>query len=208
MKIAIVGATGRTGRDITRLALAAGHTVTAVVRNASKLGDLHPHAVAVTEATNVDGLARAFANVDAVLFAIGPVQNESKTIQSDAAVATLEAMHRARVGRIIAISASGPFYEGDDPLSRYVAKPILWRVFHNEWADISAMDGHIRASNTKWTILRPPRLLDGPGRGRYRIRKDGNVRWGFSVHRADLAQAMLDALIDPSTAGGTISISN
>lgn len=73
-------------------------------------------------------------------------------------------------------------------------------------ADMAAMEARIRASGLDWTILRPPRLTDGARSGRYRSRRDGNVRWGYSIARADLAHAVLDALEDRTAVRQTISV--
>jgi ribosomal protein L4 len=110
---------------------------------------------------------------------------------------------RARHGRIHVVSG---VVDGDDPLNRFVAKPILARVLRDSNADMAAMEERIRAGGLDWTILRPPKLTDRPGSGRYRSRRDGNVRWGYTISRADLAHALLDALEDRSAIGQTISV--
>ena len=72
MKLALLGATGGVGREILSQALAAGHAVTAVVRNPSKL----PADVDVVRqdlaAPDVEALAAAMRDVDAVISALGP----------------------------------------------------------------------------------------------------------------------------------------
>jgi hypothetical protein len=54
--------------------------------------------------------------------------------------------------------------------------------------------------------MRPPRLQDRPGTGRYKSRRDGNVRWAWTIARPDLALAMLDALTDRTAVGQAISV--
>jgi len=56
--------------------------------------------------------------------------------------------------------------------------------------------------------MRPPMLLDRAPKGGYRSRRDGNVRWGFSIARGDLARAILDAAADPTATPATISVAN
>ena len=68
------------------------------------------------------------------------------------------------------------------------------------------MEAVVRASGVDWTLVRPPRLTDAAARGRYRSRRDGNVRWGFSISRTDLAQAVLDLLSDGSSPRQTVSV--
>nr|WP_255354845.1 NAD(P)H-binding protein [Cellulomonas sp. Leaf334] len=201
-----MGATGRSGRGVTRLAQQRGHHVTAVVRDRARLGELRPEVVVESPLWDLPLLTSAFAGADAVAFCVGPVPGESTTVQQRLIVPVVQAMRDAGVPRLVALSASGGIVAGDDPLSRYLAKPILARVLRDSNADMAAMETLIRASGLDWTILRPPRLTDGAGSGRYRSRRDGNVRWGFSIARADLAHAVLDALEDRTAVGQTISV--
>ncbi|MFL1431964.1 MULTISPECIES: NAD(P)-dependent oxidoreductase [unclassified Nocardiopsis] len=206
MRIAVVGASGRSGRALVRLARLRSHTVAAVVRDRGRLDGLEAEEVFESRTWDSGFLASAFARADAVAFCVGPVPGGSRTVQQDLITPTLDAMHACGVRRLAAISASGGVVDGDDPLNRFVAKPILARVLRDSNADMAAMEDRIRAGGLDWTILRPPKLTDRPGSGRYRSRRDGNVRWGYTISRADLAHAVLDALEDRSAIGQTISI--
>lgn len=196
MKIAVVGASGRTGRAVVRMAAQREHHVVAVVRNPGRLGDLDPPDVRTADAVDPEQLAGAIQGVDTVVMCVGPVKGEAADVQSSATAALLEAMARAGVGRLVAVSASGWVVDGDDPLSRYVAKPILARFLREQNAALAAAEELVSASDLDWTIVRPPRLTDRPASGRYHSRRDGNVRWRYSIRRADLAQALLDAVED------------
>lgn len=206
MRISVVGATGRSGRAIVRLAQERGHEVTAVVRDRTRLGDLQPTLITEAMAWDEGMLASAFSGTDAVVFCVGPVPGGSRTAQQDLIAPTMAAMRAVGVRRLLAISASGGIVNGDDPLSRFVAKPILTRVLRDANADMAAMETRIQASGLDWTIFRPPKLTDRAGTGHYRSRRDGNVRWGYTIAREDLAHAMLDALEDPTAIGQTISV--
>lgn len=205
MKIAVVGASGRTGRELVHVAAAAGHEVVAVVRDPARL-TASPGEVRVADASDVAALTGAFDGVDAVASCLGPVPGESAHVLRDGITSVLAAMDGAGVRRLVAISASGWLVDGDDPLSRYVAKPILKRALAEANADLEAMEQVIRVSAVDWTIMRPPRLQDRPGTGRYKSRRDGNVRWAWTIARPDLALAMLDALTDRTAVGQAISV--
>ena len=72
MKITIFGATGRTGRHLTRMALAQGHEVTALVRYENKLEPDNDKLSAVVGNVFVPGdVEKAIEGSDAVLYAIG-----------------------------------------------------------------------------------------------------------------------------------------
>jgi uncharacterized protein YbjT (DUF2867 family) len=60
MNLVVLGATGRTGRLVVEQALAAGHTVTALVRSPEKLPTGSPNLRVVTgEATDALAVSRA-----------------------------------------------------------------------------------------------------------------------------------------------------
>src|SRR5262249_10872591 len=118
------------------------------------------------------------------------------------------AMRATGTGRLVVVSASGPFTDGDGPLLRYVAKPIVRRILKDAFADFMTMEQVVRPGGLDWTIVRPPRLTDKPLTGRYRTRSEANVRRGLTVSRADLAHLILAACGDPGTYRAAISIAN
>ena len=72
MKILVMGASGKTGHEVVRQALAAGHEVTAFVRDPSRLELRAPRmTVATGDARSADDLRRALAEQDAVISALG-----------------------------------------------------------------------------------------------------------------------------------------
>ena len=74
MKLTILGATGATGTTLTGQALAAGHEVTAVVRDPARLAvPAHPRLRTVTaDIMDPASIAPAIDGADAVLSAVGP----------------------------------------------------------------------------------------------------------------------------------------
>lgn len=198
MRIAVLGAHGRTGREVVALGRARGYDVIPVVRQA------HDDGERVADGRDAGALTTALAGADAVISAIGAVAaSPDPTVMRDSVAATLEALPAG--ARLIVVTASGPVVAGDDPLTRFVAKPILWRVFGDAWRDFLETEAVVTSSDAAWTIARPPMLQDGAARGRYRQRRDGNVRWGFAIRRADLAAALLDTLDDPTTVRAVVS---
>jgi uncharacterized protein YbjT (DUF2867 family) len=67
------------------------------------------------------------------------------------------------------------------------------------YADLATMEEEIRTSDTDWTIIRPPNLVNRPLTTAYRTVIGGNVPRGKSIGRADVAHAMLAMLDDPAT---------
>jgi putative NADH-flavin reductase len=70
------------------------------------------------------------------------------------------------------------------------------------------MEDILRDSGLDWTVVRPPRLTDKPLTGSYRTAYGQNLRGGFLVSRADVAQLMLRVLEQPQTIKQAIGIAN
>ncbi|MFC7877506.1 NAD(P)-dependent oxidoreductase [Isoptericola sp. NPDC057391] len=206
MKIAVLGASGRTGRLVVEEARRRGHHVVAVVRDPARLGDLTPDGVATADGLDAAAVTAALAGVDAVVSALGPVPGSAPGIQGELTRVLVRAARDAGVRRAVVVTASGWVVDGDDPLSRYLAKPILARALRDANAGFALAEPSVRESGLDWTIVRPPMLRDGAARGRYHERRDGNVRWRWSVRRADLAAAVCDLLADPTAVGATVSV--
>jgi putative NADH-flavin reductase len=219
VKLALLGATGGVGREILSQALAAGHAVTAVVRNPSKL----PADVDVVRqdlaAPDVEALAAAMRDVDAVISALGPHRAAEAGIVAPATAAITHAMDCARVRRLIVISAAPvgvvpsthqphpPRYDpGDDLLMRSVLSPLIRRLFGPLYTDLAAMEDLLRDGSLDWTSVRPPRLTSGPLTRTYRTAIDRNVRHGLFISRPDVAHLMLAVLQQPETVRHAVGV--
>lgn len=203
MKLTVLGATGGTGQEVVRQALDAGHEVTAAVRNPARLATTHARleVVPVPDVTDAAALRPVVAGRDAVLSALGTT-NKGAGVVAPAVRAALQAMGAVGVRRLLAVSAVpvGPVPPGESFLYRAVLHRVVSRAFREVYRDLAEMERAVEASEgVDWTVVRPPRLLDGPGTGRYRRVVGGNVRGGRTIARADLAHAMLAMVADADT---------
>ncbi|MGV2384938.1 MAG UNVERIFIED_CONTAM: NAD(P)H-binding protein, partial [Thermobifida fusca] len=82
--------------------------------------------------------------------------------------------------------------------------PLVRLAFAPQYADLAEMEEELAASGLDWTVVRPPRLLDGPGT--YRSALGSNVPNGTSITRADLARALLDMLTNDATVGQVVGV--
>lgn len=198
MRITVLGATGGTGVQIVRRALSLEHKVTAVVRDPSRLPVTHPDLDVVTaDITSADDLSRAVAGRDAVVSSLGARGNKGAGIVSEATEAIMATMRAFDVRRLVVVSAApvGPTPEGEGFLARAVITPLVRKALAPQYADLAVMERAVADSdNLDWTIVRPPRLLDGDGTGSYRRSIGSNVLGGVTIRRADLARALIDML--------------
>ncbi|MET3985794.1 NAD(P)H-binding protein [Streptomyces sp. PvR034] len=214
MRITVFGATGGVGREVVRQALDAGHEVTAVVRDPARLpgaGHERLRVATVADVTDADALGPVLRGRDAVVCALGARSNKQARlapVAGPALGAIVSAMDRAGVRRLSAVSAAplGPDHEDDGAFTRAVLMPLLRRALRDVYADLAVMEAVIGASGTQWTVVRPPKLLNGPRTGTYRRAVDANLPRGRSIPRADVADALLSTLTDPTTPGHALGI--
>jgi uncharacterized protein YbjT (DUF2867 family) len=208
MRITVFGATGGTGRHVVAEALDAGHQVSAVVRDPARLPVPPREGLTVVTARLDDRAAvlRAVTGADAVVDALGVRTTGPTTFRADTARVVTAAMRDAGVRRLVTVSASGAHTAGDSLPVRLLVKPVLGRVLRHQFADMRAMEEVVRASGLDWTIVLPPMLTDRPATGRVRRRVGGNVRGSYSIARADLATAVLQAVTDHALRDASLSV--
>jgi putative NADH-flavin reductase len=187
MRLAILGATGRTGQALVDQALERGHQITAFVRSPQKLGAPRQGvAVRQGDPRKVAELIAALSGHDAVISALGLPGLGPATVLSECAHSTVSAMQSLGVTRLLVVSAAVLF---DDGLLQAIARRTFLR---NVAADSVEMERVVMASGLDWTIVRPPRLTTGPLTGRYLVEDGRMPRGRLSVSRADVADFLLN----------------
>jgi putative NADH-flavin reductase len=222
MKLTIVAATGGIGRHLLEQAVAAGHDVTAVVRNPNKLaGEAVRVVTADLAAADPAALESAVAGADAVHSGLGPQSTSETGIAAQGTRAIVGAMQATGVRRIVVVSAAPigtlpsparpkpPRHDpGDGFLMRHLFTHVAKTLFHKHYADLALMEDILRDSALDWTVVRPPRLTDKPPTGSYRTAHGHNLRGAWSISRADVAHLLLGVLEQPETTNQTIGIAN
>lgn len=198
MNVLVFGASGGTGRELVKLALAQHHRVTAFVRDPRRFEITH-ESLTVTTGDVVDSarVEQAIRGQDAVMSALGSSRSLKRHPSLVEGVRNIvKAMEDDGVRRLVYLSMLGV---GDSRrqlgwLDRYVIVPLLLR---NVVADHAIKEGIITRSSLDWVIVRPPRLTDGPQTGRYRSGEHIKAGWMTAfVSRADVADFMLRQLIE------------
>lgn len=190
MRITVFGATGATGRELLAAALAAGHTVRAFARRPEALGELSARVEVVPgDIRDSAQVGRAVREADAVVSALGTGRDLSPTtVMSEGTASIITAMKAQGVQRLLVITSGMVTPTGTEPLLFRLIGQHLLRHVH---ADHLRLEEQVKASGLDWTIVRPPRLLDGPARGGYRLARDEGLRGGKEITRADLARFMI-----------------
>lgn len=199
MRIAVLGATGRTGVHVVRGALARGHDVTVLVRDPSKARQVLGHALDDVEVVTGDArtpadVERLVAGADAVVSALGPVTGSPPDLMERSARAVVEAVRHLPRRRLVWLTGAGVRRPGDTPglVDRVVvavmkvATPSLLRD------SVAGVDVVTAADDVAWTVVRGPRLTDGPARGTWRVADRVGGGHGTQLPREDLARVLLD----------------
>lgn len=209
MKIMIFGASGGTGGQLLLQALAAGHTVTAVVRDPDRFTIRYDrlHVVA-GDALDPPSFTKALAGQDAVVSALGVTgfinSLQPMTFHVDTARAITSEMRRQGVGRLVAITSVGVLHDPTTPIwYRAIVRPLL----RHKYADMRGMEEVIATAGLDWTIIRPVRLADGPLTQCYRIGENGNLPNGGAISRADVADFIVRYIDDPGCRDRAVALS-
>lgn len=199
MKLTIFGASGRTGRPLVEQALAAGHTVTALVRDPSRL-PIKGAGLSVVkgDVLRAEDVERAVAGADVVLSALGQVRGSPKDLLTAATRNIVAAMQKHGVRRLISLTGAGVPAPQDEPkLINHLIKFALVTLSGDVLRDAEAHAEIIRRSDLEWVIVRGPMLTEGERTGQYRVGWVG-VNTGPRIPRGDVADFMLKQVDSPA----------
>ncbi|WP_183922039.1 NAD(P)-dependent oxidoreductase [Sphingomonas sp. BK069] len=188
MKVAVLGASGRAGKEITRELARRGHQVTAVARHPEAIPTGDGVTAVAGDAQDADALAGRLRGHDAVISAL----------HFDVTAETLlGALRAAGVPRLLVTGGAASLRTADG--GRLIDSPD----FPAAWRDMAM--GGVRflevlrgVEDIDWTFFSPAALIEeGPRTGRFRLGDDelvvdseGQSRISF----ADYAIAMVDEL--------------
>jgi len=207
MHLLIFGSTGATGQELVRQALMQGHGVTAFLRDPARLTITHPslrHVVGdVMDGPSVDA---AMPGHQAVLCALGNFPEgkaDADRRQRKVPVCSVGTGHiaaaMARHGlRHLIVESSASVGESRST-GRFGAGFVLRLLLGDVMADKDRQDEVLQGSALDWTLVRPPKLNNGPAKGR--LQSDEGLAWSLAstASRADVAAFMLAALNDATT---------
>ncbi|MDO4239846.1 NAD(P)-dependent oxidoreductase [Micrococcus sp.] len=202
MRITVIGGSGGTGAELVTAALADGHEVTVVSR-----GGRAPEGAAVVagSATDLDVARRAVAGADAVVVTVGGAKGVPLS-RTQVTGTVVRAMQAEGVRRLAVQSSLGT--GGSARQLRGALRWITPVVLAGPLRDHTAQEKAVRSSGLDWTIVRPAGLKDAPATGEVTVlRDDESGSLGGTVHRADVARFLLNALTEEDTVGHTYGIS-
>ena len=199
MKIALFGSTGRIGKRVLSEALARGHHVTAIVRDAAHANSKAPNLEFKTgDVLKAESIAAATKGSDVVISAYGPGAGDAAQIVT-AAKALLEGVGINQPMRLIVLGGAGSVEVA--PGLQLVDTPDFPAPHKKTALSHREALGAIRNSPFNWTFVSPPfDIFEGTRTGHYRfgtdqmvVDQDGKSR----ISMEDYAKAVIDEVEKP-----------
>ena len=192
MKIAVFGASGRTGLLTVYQALEKGHSVNAFTRKTSSVTIQHKNLRIIQgDILEYEKVKPAVEEQDVVISTLGVESRKYTTILSEGTRNIIRAMEETGVKRFICMSSAGILgNDGGFWFGKIILPLFLKQVFEDKKRQMNL----IRESDLEWIIIRPVGLTDAPKTGKYQI-YDQNPG-SATIPRADVADFMLKLLTD------------
>jgi hypothetical protein len=217
LRVAVLGATGGVGQQVTHLALAAGHSVVALVREPSEMVPRRARRLHTfrfdAHSCSASELAPLLKGCDLVLSCLGNRRGEPQVVHRGTAT-LLEAMVAAGVPRMVMLSCVGV---GDSGAQLRRTGPMGWvhslmfaTLLSGDLADLAAAEamclGQPRAGDVACVVVRAADLIDGEGLGSCHVAA-ATEPLGASVAREDVARFLLSLTREHRHDGRAVSVS-
>ena len=188
MKLFVLGATGKTGGTLVAQAVARGHSVTTFGRSPFAGSDR-------AKVTSISGnpmseaeLADELPGHDAVLSVLGTRGLGATSVLEESSRATIAAMRRAGVKRLVIVSSA--LLDSHIGLVMSIVARTILRHFSR---DQRAMEKLVMASDLDWTVLRPPRMTDSAPDGQSTsVLSEPPDATGMQITKEEVARVILD----------------
>ena len=209
MKVLIIGATGGTGNELIKQALAKNFTVTTFVRNPARLKIENKNLKILTgNVLDKNSVEKAVEGQDAVLCALGHKKWFRLTnILSEGTRNILEAMEKNNIRRFIcetSLSVGDSFGRMGLYYTLFTIPIILQFYFWDKYRQ----EKIIKASSIEWTIVQPGALKNSKPKGKWKEGdKIGNYLLTVGISRADVADFMLKQITETKYIKKTVGIS-
>ncbi len=206
MKVLVLGATGKTGSLVVERAVAKGHAVTVLVRDAEKLHQRDKVRVLIGDATEPEDVVKAMDGNDAVIDTIGgTTPYKDTTLERTAAHNVVEAMKTKGARRLVVISMMG-LGDSREQAPFWYEHLLMPTFLRGSTKDKAALEQEVNASGLDFVIARPPILKDDRAKGAVTVLdKEGT---GHEITRADLANFLVDQLDDDQYLGRAVTVVN
>lgn len=199
MKIAVIGASGKAGRLIMEEAVARGHEVAAIVRNALKVQNPQ---VQVQEKDVFDLNAEDLQAYDVVVNAFGAAPGQEH-LHVEAGRVLIQALKGLAGTRLIVVGGAGSLFVDEAKTVRLMDTAEFPKEYYatasNQGQNLQDLQ---QSADVQWTFISPAAFFDPQGKqtGSYKKGKDHlitNEKGQSYISYADYAVAVLDEIENP-----------
>lgn len=202
MKVALFGATGRTGKHFIPLALESGHAIQALVRDPSKLrftDDQLPRITVIRgDVTDYQKVSETIAGTAAVVNLLGHAQDSPKNIMVLSTSHIIRAAKEHRAELVLILTTAGVRFQDDaGSIGQSLMNFYLKTFKTQEMADHQSMCDLVREtkdSGLAWLVVRAARLTDGALTKGYKVMTERGPGLNPHISRADVAHCIVTLL--------------
>jgi len=204
MKLAIFGATGKTGIPLVKQALAKGHSLKCLVRNENRMPTIEQKdkvTVIVGNALDAEKVDQTIAGTDAVLNVLGHASGSPSDILTKSTKLILDSMRQHKVKLLIVLSMESanekedPKPSGYQKFSTFLTRLSISSLFDDS-ANQAKLIQQVPRDELDYIIIRGPRLTNGEYTGKYRTAN--YFPYGMyitsTISRSDVADFILKLL--------------
>ncbi|WP_375560169.1 NAD(P)-dependent oxidoreductase [Bernardetia sp. OM2101] len=193
-RILIFGATGGTGKELVKQALASGNNVTSFARTPENLKVSHNNLRIIKgDVLNYGDVLKAMDNQDVVYCNLGMPASDKSTLRADGTTNIIKAMQEKGVKRFVCQTSLG-FGDSKEVLPWYMKYIIVPFILKNAFKDHELQEVVIEKSNLDWTIVRPGNMTNGKLTEIYKHGFSPAEKIKLKVSRADVAHFMLSQI--------------
>ena len=208
MKIALFGATGGTGKNVLKRALAAGHEVIVFARKPDTVAVTHERLrVERGDVLDSASFSGKLAGVDAVISTVGPPSNFTPgTLISQGANNLVTGCMSAGVKRFVhesgIIASDGAELSGGSRFALSLLRMLVGKLYQEK----IAAEATIRASALEWVIVRPPVLDHSAATGSYQAGVGARISPIKALSHDDVAEFLVKAATEPQWARQIVNV--
>lgn len=208
-QLTIFGGSGATGRVLIRRAVEREVRIRALVRHPGNLRLPKSVEVLEGELSSDARIDSAISGSDAVIILFGPRPPYTDIFCQDATRRIVSSMKRNGLRRLICQTGA---MVGDYPANRTRPFRLMVELFNRRMPELAKdreeQEKEVMESGLDWTIVKPPKLTDGNGKGKWVAGRDVRVGLLSSITREDLAGFILGEVFHDSFGKNAIFIRN
>jgi len=196
-KVALLGATGRIGGHVMKLALERGHEVHALARTPSKLAAQERLHIYAGDATKVEDVKKIVDAAEVLVVCVG-VKSKMISILVETATSVLAASPK----RVVALSNIG-IRDASPTLSFLMGLGAGRAYIHG----LESFDKALRAAPFPCTVVRPTGFNNKPGNGKYRVtERKGMDPFAMTISCEDVSLFLTDAISNTEWDGKAVQL--